>query len=294
MSGLAQLPPIVAAALQSVNSSLDYEITQGDLWVLSWDNQYVGLAAIAAIKESFVLAWPVSLPGEPVFSPALQLGGDLLGVPLFVWPTRETGLSVDLLHHRLGRVLAASRIQFIAWAMEDGEDPGLPFAMGLATDPKNEGFDEAMVEHWTRLCFHTWPEQPMSCLSQSKFQQLGGDSRLAGDVLGLAPQLLRPYWRGVEPLTEEQARKLADALNVTAEEILGPDPLQRAVDRLANPAFKSEVTNAATSLGITEAEMREAVRSEYALAARDDGLAVQDAKLHTALQRVLAARRSPS
>lgn len=49
----------------------------GELWLLSWDRSFLGLACIAEIHDDFVSAWPVTLPAEASFAPALMvpLGG---------------------------------------------------------------------------------------------------------------------------------------------------------------------------------------------------------------------------
>jgi hypothetical protein len=266
----------------------DPEVLAGDLWLLSWDCNYLGLAFIAAAKPGFVLAWPVTVPGEPSFAPGLKLAESPLGFAVTLWPTRETGIGWHLLDHPLGRLLDPPRIQHIARAMDDGHNPGLPIANGSALDSANQRDDEAMVEHWGGLCFHTWPVERRHFLSQAKVAATGGSARSAASVLELKPEALRAFWTGVKPVTEEQMYLLAEALGVEPDELLGPDPLQEVLDRLAHPLFKQPILNAAYQSGLTEGQTRDAVRSDYALVARDDSLTVSDARLFDAIRRVAA------
>jgi hypothetical protein len=271
----------------------DRDVRAGDLWLLSWNGDYQGLAFIAAAKSGYVLAWPVTPAGDLAFSPGLMLSRSPLDLAVTLWPTRETGIGWHLLDRSLGRLLDPSRIQPIAWAVDDGGNPGLPVASGSALDPSNKRADEAMIEHWTYLCFHTWPPAGRQYLDQQKVLAAGGSSRLAASVLGLEPQILKGVWTGVEPVTDEQLRSLIAALKVESDDLLGPDPLQEVVDRLEDPLFKHPIMSAARKSGLTEGRTRDAARSEYALAARDDSSIVLDSRLLDAIKRVAARRVTP-
>ena len=90
----------------------------------------------------------------------------------------------------------------------------------------------------------------------------------------------------MRPATDKQVRLLAEALKVERDDLLGPDPLQECFDRPSHPLFKQPILSAASQSGLTEGQTRDAVRSEYALAARDDSSAVSEARLLDAIQRV--------
>lgn len=295
MTDLTGLPTTLAAgpAASRLRGISDRDVRAGDLWLLSWDGHYLALAFIAAARAGYVLAWPVTVPGEPSFAPGLMLADSPLGLAVTLWPTRETGIGWHLLDRSLGRLLDPSRIHHIAWAMDDGHNPGLQMVDGSAVDTANQSDDAAIVEHWERLCFHTWPAQSRRYLSQAKVRASGGSSALAAAVLGLKPQTLRGLWTGVRPVTDEQVRSLATALHVEPDDLLGPDPLQDVLDRLAHPLFKEPILAAAGKFGVAEGPARDAVRSEYALAARDDPLTISDAKLLDAIKRVAAGHSTP-
>jgi hypothetical protein len=271
----------------------DRDVQAGDLWLLSWNGDYQGLAFIAAAKAGYVLAWPVTPADEPSFSPGLMLSDSPLGSAVTLWPTRETGIGWHLLDRSLGRLLDPPRIQAIAWAVDDGLDPGLPVASGSALDPANKRDDEAMIEHWTHLCFHVWPPSTYHYLDQGKVLAAGGSSRLAASIFGLEPQILKGLWTGVKPVTDEQLRLLSAALKVESDDLLGVDPLQEVVDRLGHPLFKQPILSAARQSGLTEGRTRDAARSEYGLAARDDSSIVSDVRLLDAIKRAAVRRVTP-
>ena len=175
MSTLAGLPPALADHDWSEQPASGLSVFAGDLWVLSWDGTYRGLVCVAAVKDGYILGWPVTLADQPAFAPALVVARSPLNSPVNLWPTRETGLGMHLLHKPLGKLLDPEAIQPLSWALEDGEDPGLPFASGSAADPANAAADEAMVERWETLCFHTWPESTSpQYLSETKVKRAGG------------------------------------------------------------------------------------------------------------------------
>lgn len=289
MSRLEGLPSLVAARdWDEQLSDADLEIKAGDLWVLSWNDTYQGLVLVAAAKHGFILGWPVTLPDEPAFAPALVLDNTPLGSPVLLWPTRETGLGVHLLHRPLGRLLDPRHIQRIAWAMEDGGDPGVPFAQGSATDLNNLAADAELVERWAALCFHTWPSQAPLYLSETRIKSVGGSAARAARSLNLAPPAFRPLWTGVQPVTQEQVAALASDLGVSSLTLLADDPLHAAVERLSDPLFKEPLLALAALRKITEGEARDRARGQYALAARDDTLAVSDTRLLDAIKRAQA------
>ncbi|WP_143813899.1 hypothetical protein [Luteococcus japonicus] len=285
MSRLLDVPQVLQPAISANAAERDLEPCAGDLWVLSWDGRYLGLAMIAAVKPDYVLAWPVTLPSDLAFAPALVLEQSPIGSPLTLWPTREIGMGMHLLHQPLGRLLDAKRIQPIAWALEDGENPGLPFASGSASDEANRDADEEFVNRWTDLCFHVWPSHSHRFLSESKIKNLGGSAAKAAKVLGLTPPLLRPLWTGVTPATEEQVQALATGLGFEVADILGEDPLARVTRRIAHPQFKQPLVDLADARQWSEEMARDSTRENYALAARDDSRTVVDQRIVDAIKR---------
>lgn len=294
MSDLTAVPPLLERWLSNYAETCPKptDVAQGDLWVLSWDNAYLGLVCVSAVKDDYILGWPVTLPDEPGFSPALVLKANPLGMALYLWPSRETGLGMHLLHAPLGHLIEPRRIQPIAWAFEDGEDPGIPFANGSASQAVNEAADAAMTANWERLCFHTWPDSNRSYLSETAIKKFGGTAARAAACLQMLPMQLRPLWTGVQPASDEQVAKLAEDLRVSAQELLGKDPLMPVLNRLAHPRFKRPLLQLTSQEGVTEGLSRDRTREEYALAARDDSTIINDARLLDAIKRVAANGQS--
>lgn len=261
---------------------------RGELWVLSWDTDVVGLALIASAREDFVLAWPVSLPGEASFAPGRVVDQSPLDVPVTLWPTRETGIGLHLLDRSLGRLLDVEFMRSVMRALDDESEPPLRAAAGSADDPRNSAADRALIEHWTELCFHNAGVGVENFLDRDQVQAAGGSARTAADVLGLAPPQLGPIWDGVVPVADEQLSLLAETLDVEGAALLRSDPLASVVMRLASPRFKPAIKDKMTSTGWSESTVRNAVRSEYTLAARDDAATPDavDRKLSDAISRV--------
>jgi len=261
------------------------QVRPGDLWVLTWDGVVVGLAMIAAAKNGFVLAWPVTLPGEVAFSPGLVVEDSPVGVPVTVWPTRETGIGNHLLDRSLGRLLSPDRIPPISFALDDGEDPGLVFASGSARDAANLDADRLMVDHWTELCFNTGGAEEGPFLDSEKVKQAGGNSRIVGEVLGLALPELRSLMDGVEPISARQLTAVAERLGVDGDSIVGADPLAGVLIDIAQPSYKRDIVARTEATGIGEADIRRSTRREFALAARNDSDALRETKLRDAITR---------
>ncbi|MFD3038521.1 hypothetical protein [Mycolicibacterium senegalense] len=261
------------------------QVRAGDLWILSWEGEVAGLAVIAAAKHGFVLAWPVTLPGEVSFSPGLVVEDSPLGVPVTLWPTRETGIGNHLLDRSLGRLLPPDRIPPISFALDDGDDPGLAFAPGSARDAENTDADRLMVEHWTELCFNTGGAEEGAFLDSEKVRQAGGTSRIVAAVLGLALPELRALMDGVVPVTDEQLTAVAERLGVDGDSLVGADPLADVVIDIAWPSYKHLVVARTEETGIGEADIRRLARREFALAARNDSDALRETKLRDAIGR---------
>lgn len=270
------------------NGTGDDRIRVGELWVLSWDAETVGLSVIAAVRDGYVVVWPVTLPGETSFAPGLVLEQSPLEVSVTMWPTRETGIGNHLLDRSLGKLIDPERIHAIADALEEGNDPGFPFATSSAWDRENAAADRAFVERWTELCFNTGGVEHDMLLDAARVQSAGASSRMTAQLLDLGPQQLRPIWDGVVPIRESQLSILAESLDVAPETLLRPDPLASVVSRLASPKFKPAVNETISATGWTEAAVRNAVRHEFTLAARDDANSheVVDRKLADAIARV--------
>lgn len=286
MTELLGTPKLLADDLVHTAEQEPSDPAAGELWTLAWDGRFLALACIAEASHSYVLAWPVTLPGEPAYAPALRIDDTPLQHELYIWPDRETGIGNHLLDRRIGQLIPAEPINPIARAVRRGEQTRYPYADGLASDPANSAADAAMVEHWTDLCFHVWPpEDRDTYLSGDRIRAQGGSSRTIAEALGIGPTEVAPLWNGVRPIDPADADRIAAALNIEIDGIVGGDPLQAVVDQLSSPRYKALIADRARELGVGEGTMRDAVRSDFTLAARDDSRKLADAKIRDAIAR---------
>jgi|GEM_PF-1481024 len=124
----------------------------GELWQLRYRGENLGLALVAVVADGYALVWPVSGPADPVSRPAVRATGPD-GEPVFLWPSRETGVDPALLRHRLGRVLDPETVAALADAIDDGTQPPLPFAPDPAPEAAAAAqvYSLALIERWARI-----------------------------------------------------------------------------------------------------------------------------------------------
>jgi len=245
------------------------KVAAGDLWLLSWDGVGAGLGAISARMPGYVLVWPVTLPSEPSHSPALMLETSPLGVPVSIWPTRETGVGDAVLHRRLGHLLAPRLMVAIEDALDEDENPPLPFAHPASDPAQQRVQDEEMIDRWEAICLTQWPAPTAT------------DPRLdreAASSHGLTPTRLSELLKvdaseavalqlGEVSLAPGQAETIAADLGVAVTDLLTPTRAT-ATAVLLDPAWKDHVLRLAAHRDISEASARDLVATEFALAAR--------------------------
>ncbi len=259
-------------------------VLPGELWTLSWDATTLGHAMISAVKQDYVLAWPVTMPGEVSFRPGILIDSPL-GYPVTAWPTRETGIGNHLLGEAVGDLLSVETVRSISSSLDSDEEPSeVIWVEGWGTE-----FEEAQfASRWTDICLHTGREDDSQrFLSEPRLRAIGGKAATVQAVLQLDPEQTRSAWLGETPLDPDQVASLARALDAEPEDFLGPDPAIGLWLELAKPTFKRDVLETAASAALPEAEVRlVASRDAYALAARDDSTARTHQKLRDALRRI--------
>lgn len=285
MTDLTGLPEVLAKALEGLPENAATAPVAGELWTLAWDGQYLGLALIAEVKDGYIFAWPVTLPGEAAFAPALKIHSTPLQLGLYVWPTRETGIGFHLLDRPLGSLISAGQINQLARATRRGEATRYPYAEGHADDPENQAQDAAMVERWADLCFMEWPDGQDIFLSEAGIKAAGGTPAQAARVLGADVGTLRAYWEGQRPVSPDQAHALAHELGVTIDDIASADPLPEVMQMMSSPLYKGQIMARSRKEGVSEGTMRNLVRADFMLAARDDSTSLAEGKLRDAIAR---------
>jgi len=246
----------------------------GDLWLLSWDGVGLGLGVISARHDGFVLIWPVSVPSDPVAPPALAVADSPLGVPLFPWPSRETGVGDALLHRRLGTLLSPLAMARTAEAFDEGSEPPLPFASSPVDDTAQAAlaYSVELVGAWERICLLQWPSLDQeSRLDPDAMRDSGLAPSAVADALGIDTADAVAVFLGQSPVTRAQLEALAAASDARPEDLLDQGAPQAAALRLISPRRKEQVLQVAARLGLREGAARDRVVREFALAARSSG-----------------------
>lgn len=246
----------------------------GDLWLISWDAQALSLGLVTKTAPGFVLCWPVTLADAPVFAPAVKVEETPLDCTLLAWPTRETGLGFHMLHRRFGSMLSPRTIALISAEMDDepeGASP-LPFAAETVFDDEAERASDEMIDLWEQICLNVWPTITVgaSPLSPSAVQATGIPISRIAAALEIPTSEAVGLVRGESEPSVQQVAVLSALFGADAEALL--DAGGEADSYLfIDPEFKDSLVKLVESSGIPEAAIRDAVRSEYALAARSDG-----------------------
>ncbi|CAN5239544.1 hypothetical protein BH11ACT3_BH11ACT3_05790 [soil metagenome] len=242
----------------------------GDLWLLSWDGSALGLALVAGVASNYALVWPVSLPAEAAFSPALAVPESPLGAPLSIWPTRETGVGLHLFDRRFGQLLSERTMAITLDAIETGEDAPLTQVSTDLSDEQRELESDAMIDRWETICLHTWPTAEMgsSPLSTQTLEQIGiGITELVNTLNLDTPEAVALY-RGELAPSADQVSAIAKEYALDVNDLIEAGGDARI---LVSPEYKREIVETARFLGLGEGATRDLVRSEVALAARSDG-----------------------
>lgn len=259
----------------------------GGLWLLSWDAEALALGVIAGVGDGYVLVWPVTLPAEAAFRPAVQVSKSPLGIPVFMWASRETGVGLHMLHRRFGALLAESVMADVAEAMEEGTVGPLPYAptplhpAHLSTD------DETMIDQWEAICLNVWPRSrpDWAPLNRDVLRSLGfRPSDIAG-ALDIGASEAVALFNGERTPSDAQLAALESHLRAPQSQLL--DPLvDESARELLSPAWKDAVLKIAAYLGDNEGAARDMARQEYAYAPRSTG--TKSDRMREAIRRVLA------
>jgi len=257
----------------------------GDLWLLSWDAQALGLVVVSGVAPTFVLGWPVTLPGDQTFPPAISVDESPLG-QIAVWPSRETGVGNHLLHRRLGTALSERTMHLLADAFEEGTEPVLPFA---TTDIGLEGRETAsdrMVDAWEAINLNVWPvpRPGITPLDADVLRANGTQVGTLAEILSISvPEAVGLYNGEMAPAPSE-LELLVVALGVPTEQLLRSQLDTESIAMLA-PRIKDDLVEIIRRRAIGEESARDLIRSQFALAARSDD--TPRSRLDAAIQRVL-------
>jgi transcriptional regulator with XRE-family HTH domain len=289
LSSTAPPPDGVDADLWRQGEVADAAI--GDLWLLSWNAEALALGVIAGVGDGYVLVWPVTLPTDAAFRPAVQVRHSPLGIPVFMWASRETGVGLHMLHRRYGPLLPENVMAEDAEAMEEGADGPLPYTPPMLHPRYETSDDDTMVDRWETIFLNGCPRYrpDWATLNRDVLWSLGvRRSDLAG-ALGIGASEAVELFNGEQSPDDAQLAALESHLGASQRELL--DPLvDEGARELLSPVWKEDVLKVAARLGDDEGAARDIVRQEYAYAPRSRGS--NSDRMREAIQRVLT-RMSP-
>lgn len=281
--------PPRGVASDSWGGSCSTEPAVGDLWLLSWDGEALGLVVVSGVAPSFVLAWPATLTTEPSYPPAVEVKQSPIG-SINVWPSRETGIGTHLLHRNLGQTLSERTMSLLDVAFEEGSEPPLPFVSPNVQEADFAALSDEMVEHWEAINTHLWPAPILGAtpLDSEFLQQQGISLTFVREVLGVSTPEAVALLKGEQPPSALDISKLAEALEMPPEELLllRPDDVSQ---ELLTPRIKDDVLRIADLYDSDESGARMLLREEFVLAARSDQ--VLRSRLDAAIHRLLERER---
>lgn len=249
----------------------------GDLWLLAWDD-LVELCIITADRDSYFLAWPVTLDLDKASGVAGILPADTspIGVAFVVWTQAETGLGKHLLARRLGPAIDSAEVYELRRSIAEDIEPDSAPQGWIVSDRHPDSdlgryLDELLLKYQI-LCFHEWPaaEPGDAVFDQLALQNRGVDPRKLGDILGIPhPGKVAALWQAEVPPTVEQIQRISRELHTDIDELLTV-PDSEEVNALRQPRFKADLIAISRKRRTSEREVRRAVLQDLAMAARSD------------------------
>lgn len=289
--------PLVPHGLPSDAGALNAPGTQfvtpnvGDLWMLAWDHTDLGLALISAVREGYVLFWPVTDNSFAASAPCFYVKSDATSTALVTWPEAEAGISNALLSRRIEvTTLHDTSIRAVHDALRGAGS--LPEDVTVVDDRDDYDADIAL----NTVCLFassvsdiewTSPAAGRSPLSTDALQQHGVTPREIASITPMVPATARALFDGKRIAPASLVESLAQRHRISVEQLLGP--IQgAAVDVINQPALKAEVVELATRRSTSEAMARSAVWEASQRAARTVGQDVSiDAHVRQALRDLL-------
>lgn len=250
----------------------------GDVWVVTIDGRDIASVLTVAVRETYVLAWPVTAVNDQVFWPAFP--ANVGAETLLVWPHCEFGMATAALGRKIAAPLEERTVRDIRWALAEREPMPVP-----AQPPRPDGGPTGAL---VAVCDQTWAvgdwSWPSAAAGEGVFntealEDAGIDARRLGQILSIQPGRASRLATGEEvPGSEEVSAALAYfPQDTTADDVLaadsGPD-----VDALVQPRFKKQVTSLAELRELSETATRTLVLRTARRAARQTpGLNPQEA-----------------
>lgn len=239
---------------------------EGDLWLLSLDGEALGLVVLSRVYPTFVHGWPVTLPDDPAFRPAIIKDQTPLDVSLTIWTSASTGLGKHLLHRRIGSLLSESEVT--ALRSDSLNLDGFHLPHGKYGDTTSREFLADLLSQYQSLCFLDWPtaKPGEGVLDRNALTAAGIDPRTIRDWLAVPLAEALALSSGTAMPTPSQLEQIASngtELTSMLTEIEGPEVVE-----LMHPWVKSDLLAISADRGVSEDVARNMAWRELQYAAR--------------------------
>jgi hypothetical protein len=242
----------------------------GELWLLAWNGEPLGLAIVSGVTPTFVLVWPATWPGESVFAPAISIDTSIGG--LFAWPTRETGVGKHLLHSRLDKPVSERTMALVLESLDNDSESPLSYAPAGPDNQARLTQEDEMLDRWEQICLNVWPKPALGAepLNPDALRAVSLRVSDVSRVLNIDSAESVALFRGESFPTAEQVSAISVATGLEPGELLS-SPFSEDVLFLLSPELKGSIEKIGEARDLDEDGARALIRSEYALAARSDG-----------------------
>lgn len=271
----------------------------GELWLTSWEGGALALVVVGAVRDGYVLGWPVTVSTRDDTYPSVPFGlsaTDGSDVGLVAWPDAEFGMSTALLDTCYGAPFDAKTVRLIVGAVSGDCDMPVPACENVPSEAA-----EADLE---RVCAQAWDlgdiEWPLSIpghgvLDQDEIRKSGVDARALAGMLHVSPARAASLAAGRAVPTQTELEAL-ESLDLHRDSMFTA-PSGAEVEAIVHPRFKSRIVAVTRQERLSEAAVRTWLYSEAEpLAARHQpGRSQADeaaARVEAALDRLLQAPRS--
>ncbi len=243
----------------------------GDVWVLSSDGRDVGVVVVSAVRDTHVLAWPVTNESRVASFPAFKFGVEE-DATFVAWPEAEFGLVNAGLDRRIGRALTADQTKAVFRSMHSGRvAEGVDYCEEKTDSEANLALGAVCAEAWRLGDLALLSAGGGVVLDSAVLEENGVDSERLEGVVSVEPAIASRLWAGEAVPTDQQLAKILTLFpqGTSSEDVLVPMSGDEA-RVVSSPEFKSAIKELAASNGVAESRVRMQLwEDSLSIAARD-------------------------
>lgn len=257
----------------------------GDLWEIAWNGTALSIILVAALRDTYVMAWPITVATGTETFPSFTLP-PLEGNTrdLVAWPDAEYGLNRALLRRCVSpQALTAKEARLIIGALDGSTDLPRKFCDAPDSEDAQNALLKVCAQAWT-LADIEWPAgETNGVILPPTWEAAHLSARDIARALGATPAHASDLYLGETAPTDKE---LASLRRVTDGALTTEVPHGDEITALMHPKFKKRIEQLAQQRATTEAEARNSILPLARAAARQGAGGDQ---MDAALQRVNAA-----